>query len=269
MQMRTLTPLFFALSVALVGCNGGGNKTSQTQTGPTDGLKELIKEDVEIGKPSRFAPKGKPVERGDSVWVVYTGTLKNGTQFDTNDPAKKEGARPFSFQVGAGMVIKGWEDGLIGMYPGGVRKLSVPWKDAYGERGKGDIPPFTDLYFTVKLLELQKEKDEMTYGMIEEKVGAGPVAKIGSTVSVHYTAHEVGGALLQDTRDKESYGKPVVFKIGNEECLAAIEDGIIGMKPGGIRELALPPRIGFHPNEQTGIKDNSFFYVRIELLTVK
>lgn len=268
MTMRPFVLLATVPLLLVLGC-GEEKKEAQTSGPPADGLKELVKEDIVMGKPTKFNPKQKPVEKGDTVWVQYTGTLKSGKVFDTNDPKNKPDAKPFSFQVGTGTVIKGWEEGLLGMYPGGERKLSIPWKMAYGERGQGEIPPYSDLYFTIKVLEVCKEADQFVYSMVEEKVGSGPEAKTGSKVTVHYKATDVSGKVLEDTRDPKSWGKPVTFKIGAEEAVPAIEDGIRGMRPGGIRELAIPPIIGFQPSEKTGVSSNSFFYVRIELLKVE
>ncbi len=266
--MRTFLPITLALSISLAGC-GDDKKEAEKPEPPKDGLTKLIKEDIVIGKPTAFNPKMKPVASGDTLWVIYTGTLKNGLVFDGNDPKTKPDAKPYGFQIGVGGVIKGWDEGLLGMYPGGERKLSIPYKMAYNEQSRNKIPPYSDLYFTVKVVEVVKAGEERTYGVIDEKVGTGTPAKKGSKVTVHYRVKNVAGKVIEDTRDAKSIGKPITFKIGNEEALLAIEDGITGMKPGGIRQLAIPPMIGFTVSEQTGITANDFYYVRVELLKVE
>lgn len=88
-------------------------------------------------------------ERGDSVTVKYVGKLHDDTMFDAESS--------FEFTLGAGDVIKGWDQGLIGMKVGGKRKLVVPPKLGYGKRGCGpDIPPNSELHFEITLKKLIK-----------------------------------------------------------------------------------------------------------------
>jgi FKBP-type peptidyl-prolyl cis-trans isomerase len=107
------------------------------------GPDKLVKEDVVVGT-------GPEAKTGDKVKVNYTGTLMNGTQFDSS-----VGREPFEFELGKGNVIKGWDEGVPGMRVGGKRKLTIPWQMAYGEAGSGDkIPPKAALKFDVELLEI-------------------------------------------------------------------------------------------------------------------
>jgi len=95
---------------------------------------------------------GKEAKSGDAVEVHYTGWLKDGTKFDSS----KDRGRPFTFQLGAGMVIKGWDEGVAGMKEGGKRKLIIPYELAYGERGRPPvIPPKSELTFEVELLKVK------------------------------------------------------------------------------------------------------------------
>jgi FKBP-type peptidyl-prolyl cis-trans isomerase FkpA len=97
--------------------------------------------------------EGPAVASGDTVKVHYTGTLMNGKQFDSS-----VGKDPFQFTVGQGQVIKGWDEGVPGMKPGGKRKLTIPWQLAYGEAGSGDkIPPKAALKFDIELIEIVKD----------------------------------------------------------------------------------------------------------------
>mmetsp|Transcript_9181 Transcript_9181/g.11785 ORF Transcript_9181/g.11785 Transcript_9181/m.11785 type:complete len:182 (-) Transcript_9181:286-831(-) len=102
---------------------------------------QVICTDIKIGSGERMA------EHGDSVTVRYVGKLSTGYQFDR--------ANAFSFTLGAGDVIKGWDQGIVGMKKSGQRKLVVPAKLGYGKKGCApDIPPNAELHFTVKLEEL-------------------------------------------------------------------------------------------------------------------
>tara|TARA_B100000212_G_scaffold332946_1_gene301758 strand:- start:57 stop:629 length:573 start_codon:yes stop_codon:yes gene_type:complete len=103
----------------------------------------LIIEDLEIGK-------GDEASSGQTVTVNYTGTLTNGNQFDTSI-----GRAPFSFPLGAGRVIKGWDEGVVGMKVGGKRKLTIPPQLGYGSRGAGNvIPANATLIFEIELLKV-------------------------------------------------------------------------------------------------------------------
>ncbi len=100
-------------------------------------------EDITVGD-------GTEAVRGDMVAVHYTGWLIDGTKFDSS----KDRDRPFTFQLGVGQVIKGWDQGVRGMRVGGVRKLTIPPELAYGPRGAGGgvIPPNSTLIFEIELL---------------------------------------------------------------------------------------------------------------------
>ncbi len=90
---------------------------------------------------------GQEATPGTSVSVNYKGTLDDGKEFDSS-----YGRGPFEFSLGAGMVIKGWDEGVAGMKVGGKRKLVIPSELGYGSRGIGPIPPNSVLTFEVELL---------------------------------------------------------------------------------------------------------------------
>jgi peptidylprolyl isomerase len=96
---------------------------------------------------------GAAPTRGKQVTVHYTGTLENGTKFDSSVDRKQ----PFKFIIGVGQVIKGWDEGVMTMKVGGKRKLIIPANLGYGARGAGGvIPPNATLLFDVELLDVQK-----------------------------------------------------------------------------------------------------------------
>jgi FKBP-type peptidyl-prolyl cis-trans isomerase len=104
------------------------------------GLKYIVKE----------AGKGKAVKKGDKVTVKYRGALLDGTVFDET----KEGSPEFTFTVGAGQVIAGWDEGFLLMKEGDKLQLIIPWTLAYGPRGSGPIPPYSTLVFDVELIKV-------------------------------------------------------------------------------------------------------------------
>tara|TARA_B100001989_G_C24545207_1_gene470247 strand:- start:1615 stop:2160 length:546 start_codon:yes stop_codon:yes gene_type:complete len=107
-------------------------------------FERMVIDDIKVGT-------GKAVKEGDTVAVHYDGTFQDGTEFDSS---RKRGV-PFEFTVGAGMVIKGWEEGLVGMQVGGRRVLVVPPEKAYGENGIGPIPPNSTLVFSIELIDIK------------------------------------------------------------------------------------------------------------------
>jgi len=114
-----------------------------TMTTTASGLKYV---DLVVGT-------GASPVRGKQVTVHYTGTLENGTKFDSSLDRRQ----PFSFVIGVGQVIKGWDEGVMSMKVGGKRKLVIPANLGYGARGAGGvIPPHATLLFDVELLAVHK-----------------------------------------------------------------------------------------------------------------
>ncbi|MDG9758436.1 FKBP-type peptidyl-prolyl cis-trans isomerase [Pseudomonas sediminis] len=109
---------------------------------------QLIIEDLQLGD-------GKAVVKGALITTQYRGWLTDGSEFDSSYSRGK----PFQCVIGTGRVIKGWDQGLMGMQVGGKRKLQVPGHLGYGERSMGAIPPNSDLTFEIELLEVLTRDD--------------------------------------------------------------------------------------------------------------
>jgi FKBP-type peptidyl-prolyl cis-trans isomerase len=134
--------ILLAVSVAGAGqtTKPGGAMDEKVVTTPS-GLKYV---DQVVGT-------GPEARAGQTVKVHYTGWLTDGKKFDSS----VDSGRPFSFPLGAGRVIKGWDEGVAGMKVGGKRKLIIPPQLGYGARGAGGvIPPNAELIFEVELLEI-------------------------------------------------------------------------------------------------------------------
>ena len=108
-------------------------------------MSQLEKTDLVVGN-------GAEAQTGKTVHVHYTGTLTNGSKFDSS----LDRGKPFVFKLGGGQVIKGWDEGVVGMKVGGKRKLTIPPGMAYGERGFPPvIPPQSTLVFEIELLDVK------------------------------------------------------------------------------------------------------------------
>lgn len=121
--------------------------TATTMPPVTQPITELMMKDTVVGT-------GAVATAGDSVTVNYVGALTNGTIFDAS---ANHGSAGFTFTLGAGQVIKGWDEGVAGMKEGGKRTLLIPAALAYGSQSPGaGIPANSDLVFEVELLKVQK-----------------------------------------------------------------------------------------------------------------
>lgn len=131
----------FALALFVVVCPLAAQETGGKSVSRPDGLEYR---DIKIGT----GAKAKP---GKTVTVHYTGWLTSGEKFDSS----VDRGTPFTFQLGTGKVIKGWDEGVAGMKVGGKRQLRIPPELGYGARGAGTIPPYASLIFDVELLGVQ------------------------------------------------------------------------------------------------------------------
>jgi peptidylprolyl isomerase len=252
--------LFAALASFLLlfamGCEG--KEKAKAPELVEAGLAEINKIDEKVGD-------GQTAEKGDMVYMTYTGKLKNGYVFDTND---KPSANPFNFELGGGSVIKGWDEGIVGMKVGGTRRLEIPAKLAYGAQpppGSG-IPPNADLYFDVKLLDLVKKGEEDLYDKTDLKVGTGPQVQNGDSVTIHYVVRLANGRRADSSYERK---KPESFKVGKGDVIRGLDYGIVGMKQGGKRKLRIPPNIGYGPYGLGQLPPDSVVNIEIDLLKVQ
>lgn len=138
----TTTGVMLLVFLSVLGCNEEKNEVKMKSG--------LIIVDNVVGE-------GLEAEKFDILTVHYTGKLEDGTVFDSS---KNPGRDPFRFTVGLGQVIRGWDEGFVGMKIGGTRTLTIPPEMGYGVRGSGDvIPPNATLIFEVELLEVEKNEN--------------------------------------------------------------------------------------------------------------
>jgi peptidylprolyl isomerase len=239
---------------------------------------ELQKIDTVVGT-------GLEAVAGKMVVVHYSGWLRDpqapeqhGKAFDSS-----LSRGPFSFPLGAGRVIKGWDQGVAGMKVGGKRTLIIPSSFGYGARGAGGvIPPDADLVFDVELLDVVNPPEQkppvdlskFSVEKIDKKIGKGAEALSGQKISVHYTGY------LRDPKAKDQHGKefdssvkrgPFEFNLGASEVIRGWDQGVVGMKVGGKRTLIIPAPLAYGERGVGNglIPPNSDLVFEVELLKVK
>jgi len=145
--------LVITLALAATGCGqtGSNGQSESNQMGQSN-ITELTKQDTRPGS-------GNEATSGRNVTVHYTGWLYDGTKADhkgTKFDSSRDRNEPFTFPLGGGQVIRGWDEGVVGMKVGGQRTLTIPPDFGYGARGAGGvIPPNATLVFDVELLDVR------------------------------------------------------------------------------------------------------------------
>ncbi len=227
---------------------------------------------------------GATAANGNQLQVHYTGWLRDGTRFESS----RDRGQPFPFTLGAGRVIKGWDEGIVGMKVGGVRKLIIPANLAYGEQGSPpNIPPNAELTFEVELVAItgsqtasnqttQQAQDQTTtpptittasgLKYIDERVGTGATAANGNQLRVHYTGYLANGTKFESSRDTST---PFNFTLGIGQVIKGWDEGIVGMKVGGIRKLIIPANLAYGATgSPPKIPANADLTFDVELLSI-
>lgn len=212
---------------------------------------------------------GAQPNSGALVSVHYTGWLTDGTVFDSS----RSKDRPFQFRTSGG-VIQGWIEGVSTMRVGGLRRLEIPSKLAYGERGSGKkVPPNSDLVFEVELLEIERQAPAMTpvEGVTAVKTesglqywdikqGEGDPPGMDGRVAFHFTVWTEDGRMLATSTERDQPYSGAVSKL-----LPGWSEGVSTMKPGGKRRLLVPWDL---LKESRGVPQDEDLIFELDLLEV-
>jgi peptidylprolyl isomerase len=258
-----LTLTMLLLFTLLVACgpatptppaDDDGADTNTPTTGdetPLDPEGIVVGEMPEIEYIETEAGSGEIARPGDRVAVHYTGTLADGTVFDSS----YERGQPIEFVLGQGMVIPGWEQGIALMREGGKATLIIPPQLAYGPQGSPPtIPPDATLTFEVELVEVfaapapvevgDADYTETETGLkyYDMETGAGQTPVVGDRVLMEFAAWLDDGTFLGSS---DQSGGPLVATLGIGQLFPGWEEGVLSMQEGGTRQLVIPPALGY------------------------
>lgn len=198
---------------------------------------------------------GPVAAAGDFAIMQYVGvSYSNGLQFD----ASWDRGQPFTFTLGQGQVIQGWDDGIVGMAAGGRRELVIPPAQGYGEAGSGSgsIAPNETLVFIVDLVGVVPsalEKPEVavpdapatelvTTDLVE---GTGDTLEAGEVAWVHYVGVTQSDGEQFDASWDRGVDQPIAFALGVGQVIPGWDQGLEGMQVGGRREIIIPAELAY------------------------
>ena len=225
--------------------------------------------------------EGDKAKPGDLVSVHYTGTLEDGTKFDSS----LDRDEPIQFVLGAGQVIPGWDEGVALLAVGDKAKFRIPPELAYGERGAGGvIPANATLLFDVEVVAAEpgpppppeaptelsasdytETESGLRYYDLEE--GTGPSPETGQFVSVHYTGWLEDGTMFDSSLLR---AQPFSFAVGVEQVIPGWDEGVSTMNVGGKRQLVIPSELAYGESGAGGvIPPNATLVFEVELLDIQ
>jgi peptidylprolyl isomerase len=218
---------------------------------------------------------GKKAQTGDKVKVHYTGKLLNDTIFDSSIPR----GQPFEFKVGAGQVIKGWDEAFLLLQEGDKATIKFGPELGYGASAMGKIPANSTLIFDVELIQViegvrpfdVKGKDTLTtpsglkYVIVKENK-AGEKAVSGTKVVANYSAYLLDGKMFDSSIER---GQPLKANIGKGQLFTGLEEGISLMRKGEKARIIIPSKLAFGEKGSGPIPGNADIIFDIELTEVQ
>jgi len=233
----------------------------------TSGLRYLV---IEEGDGMMLIP-------GMRVRIHYNGFFEDDMNIFDSSYQRNE---PIDFTLGKGMVIRGWEEGIAKLRVGDKARLWIPYDLAYGEQGRGPIPPATNLIFDVEVIDAEEVKrpepfnvagkdtleteSGLRYIMVDE--GSGEFPEEGQVVMVHYTGFLMNGNIFDSSIER---GQPFRFLLGRRQVIAGWDEGVALMKPGARYRFIIPPDLAYGERAMGPIPSDATLIFDIELLSVE
>ncbi|KAJ7416874.1 peptidyl-prolyl cis-trans isomerase FKBP10 [Pitangus sulphuratus] len=213
-----------------------------------------------VSKPKRC---NRTVENSDFVRYHYNGTLLDGTPFDSS---YSKGST-YDTYVGTGWLIKGMDQGLLGMCAGEKRSIIIPPFLAYGEKGYGTvIPPQASLVFSVLLVDFHNPKDGVFLEHLEVPEPCKRRAVTGDFVRYHYNGTLMDGTLFDSSHD---YEKPQEVTLGANKVIEGLNSGLLDMCVGERRVLIIPPHLGHGESGARGVPGSAVLRFEVELISME
>lgn len=240
----TVKSIALLLFIGMIASCGSSSKLKMNQEYDLgDGLKlTYFKHDA----------KQLKLDSSDVALMYYKGVLDDGTEFGSN-----YGSDPLKFEVGKGMVIKGWDMALPSLNKGDSAKIYVPYHLAYGEAARGEIiPAKSNLTFYVTVVDVKQEPqpfnveglDTMDLGdglkYIQIKKGKGISIQKNHKVSINYTGYFLDGKIFDSSVGKEST-KPFDFVVGRGFVIKGWDLGLVGRQRGELGKLIIPYELAY------------------------
>lgn len=264
--------LFF---VSFLGC---GSDVITTKSG-------LKYSDEKVGE-GKAAAMGDVVTMHLTIWLVKDSTdlfgdwnadsLRKadivGTTKDKNQPAK--------IVLGSGNFVKGSDEGIVGMKPGGVRTIIIPSELAYGTHGAGPVPPNTDLRLQIEMIDAKAipavepwnydstkvvtTPSGLKYVILQE--GQGENADSNDIVTVHYSGFLMDGKKFDSSVERDD---PFILTLGRNSVIPGWEEGLTLLKKGSKAKLIIPSNLAYGERDMGVIPPNSTLIFDVEILDIK
>ncbi|MFL5752319.1 MAG: FKBP-type peptidyl-prolyl cis-trans isomerase [Bacteroidia bacterium] len=218
---------------------------------------------------------GKKPVAGDKVKVHYTGTLLDGTKFDSS----VDRGQPFSFELGKGAVIKGWDEGIALLNVGDKATLVIPAELGYGAQANGKIPANSVLKFDVELLDIvaapkpwditgkkvEKTASGLGYVILSKGKSQKKAAK-GDKVKVHYSGYFTDGKKFDSSVER---GEPIEFQVGKGQVIPGWDEGLLLLNVGDKAKLIIPYNLAYGEQGRGPIPAKADLIFDVELIDVK
>lgn len=285
MKKNVITLFFLGAAISLCAQQAKGSKKStQVQTKKIENKMDTNVITTASGLKVKVTEKGtgRQVQKGDKVTAHYTGTLADGKKFDSS----KDRNQPFSFKVGIGQVIPGWDEGFQLLNIGDKATFTIPPQIGYGATGAGGgvIPPNATLIFDVEVIDavegpkprpaipfevagLDTVRMQSGLRFVKVESGNGVKAEQGKYVSVHYTGYLLDGKKFDSSVER---GEPIEFQLGRGMVIKGWEEGIELMHVGDKMRFIIPSELAYGEKGAPGaIPPNATLIFDCELVDVQ